>query len=147
MISVIYILNGPNLNLLGKREPEVYGTQSFDDYLESIRADFPFVHIHYFQSNHEGFLIDKLHEVGFNGETGIILNAGGLSHTSISLRDAVSAISAPVVEVHISDIFKREAFRHQSYLTDVCVSHYVGKGLNGYKEAIEFLTTASFGVS
>lgn len=147
MISVIYILNGPNLNLLGRREPEVYGTQSFDDYLETIRPDFPFIHIHYFQSNHEGLLIDKLHEVGFNEDTGIILNAGGLSHTSIALRDAVSAISAPTVEVHISDIFKREAFRHQSYLTDVCVSHYVGKGLSGYKEAIEFLTTTPFGVS
>ena len=139
MISVIYILNGPNLNLLGQREPEVYGTQSFEAYLESIREQFPFVHIHYFQSNHEGFLIDKLHEVGFNEETGIVLNAGGLSHTSISLRDAVSAIAAPTVEVHISDIRKREEFRHHSYLTDVCVAHFIGQGVLGYDSGIEYL--------
>jgi 3-dehydroquinate dehydratase-2 len=141
LINVIYILNGPNLNLLGKREPEVYGTQSFEDYLETLRPAFPFIHIHYFQSNHEGFLIDKLHEVGFQEETGIVLNAGGLSHTSIALRDAVSAITAPTVEVHISDISKRETFRQHSYLTEVCVSHYIGKGMNGYKEAIAFLTS------
>jgi 3-dehydroquinate dehydratase-2 len=140
LINVIYILNGPNLNLLGQREPEVYGTQSFEEYLETLRTAFPFIHIHYFQSNHEGFLIDKLHEVGFNEETGIVLNAGGLSHTSVSLRDAVSAIATPTVEVHISDITKRESFRHHSYLTEVCVSHYVGMGMQGYKEAIEFLT-------
>jgi 3-dehydroquinate dehydratase-2 len=141
LISVIYILNGPNLNLLGQREPEVYGTQSFEEYLEELRSAFPFIHIHYFQSNHEGFLIDKLHEIGFDDETGIVLNAGGLSHTSISLRDAVSAIAVPTVEVHISDIKTRESFRHHSYLSDVCVSHVIGKGMQGYKEAIAFLTS------
>jgi len=139
MIQRILIINGPNLNLLGRREPEVYGSVSFETYFEEIKNKFPETRLDYFQSNHEGALIDYLHQNGFSENTGIILNAGGLSHTSISLRDAVSAIDIPVVEVHISDIYHREPFRQLSYLTDVCAAHFIGKGLDGYRMAIEFL--------
>ncbi len=139
MISKILILNGPNLNLLGRRETDIYGNMPFETYLEILKRDFPSLQLDYFQSNHEGALIDKLQETGFQPDTGIILNAAGLSHTSISLRDTVAAIPAPVVEVHISDIYKREPFRWHSYLTAVCKAHYIGKGLEGYRMAIEFL--------
>jgi 3-dehydroquinate dehydratase-2 len=135
----ITIINGPNLNLLGKRNPAVYGTKSFETYLDELRDDFPGVRLTYFQSNHEGELIDRLHKSGFN-DGGIILNGGGLSHTSIALRDAVEAIPAPVVEVHISDIYARESFRHHSYLKDVCKKSFIGMGLSGYARAIEYLT-------
>lgn len=139
MLDKIHILNGPNLNLLGKREPAVYGNTSFETYFETLIAKYPDISLSYMQTNHEGVLIDQLHEYGFEKNTGIILNAGGLSHTSISLRDAVTSITNPVVEVHISDIYKRESFRWHSYLTDVCATHFTGHGLDGYRLAIDFL--------
>ena len=139
MIDRIHIINGPNLNLLGKREPEIYGSMSFAEYFESIRDSYLMVQLEHFQSNHEGALIDYLHEHGFEKQTGFIINAGGLTHTSISLRDAVLSIDAPVAEVHISNIHEREAFRAHSYLTDVCVASFIGKGLDGHKMAIDHL--------
>ena len=136
----ILILNGPNLNLLGKRQPEIYGSQSFEDYFDTLEKKYENedLQLYYFQSNHEGTLIDKLHEVGFLWD-GIIFNAGGYTHTSIALADAVAAISTPVVEVHISNIYEREEFRHHSFLKNVCVESIVGKGLKGYEEAIQLL--------
>lgn len=137
----IIIINGPNLNLLGKRQPEIYGSRSFDEYFKELsHSQKNRATLSYYQSNHEGALIDKLHEVGFDN-TGIVLNAGGYTHTSIALRDAVAAIEAPVVEVHISNIAAREPFRKHSYLTDVCAHHVIGKGLQGYAEAIDWLCT------
>lgn len=139
MKKQIYIINGPNLNLLGKREPEIYGTQTFEEYFNRLCVHFlDKVDLHYFQSNHEGLLIDKLQEIGFTN-CGIVLNAGGYTHTSIALADCVSAISSPVVEVHISDIKKRESFRHHSYLEKVCIDSIMGKGLVGYQMAVERL--------
>jgi len=132
----ILILNGPNLNLLGKREPEIYGSQTFEDYFLSLQSQFPDVTMEYFQSNHEGALIDKIHEVGFEYQ-GIVFNAGGYTHTSVALADAVKGVTTPVIEVHISNIMEREPFRHHSYLTPVCVGHFIGQGLEGYKLAIE----------
>ena len=140
MIHRIHIINGPNLNLLGRREPEIYGSTSFEIYFEDLKKKFPAIELVYFQSNHEGVLIDYLQQHGFEPGTGIILNAAGLSHTSISLRDAVVAVEVPVVEVHISDTSKREPFRQFSFLTDVCVSHVIGKGLEGYEIAISQLS-------
>ena len=136
----ILILNGPNLNLLGKRQPEIYGSQSFEGYLNTLEKKYENedLTLYYFQSNHEGILIDKLHEVGFLWD-GIIFNAGGYTHTSVALADAVAAISTPVVEVHISNIYEREKFRHHSFLKNVCVESIVGKGLKGYEEAIQLL--------
>lgn len=134
----ILILNGPNLNLLGKREPEIYGHESFEDYFGHLEVKFPDVALEYFQSNHEGALIDKIHEVGFEYD-GIVFNAGGYTHTSIALADAVKGITTPVVEVHISNVMEREPFRHHSYLSPVCVAHYIGLGLDGYKEGVNFL--------
>ena len=134
----IQIINGPNLNLLGKREPEIYGNVSFEEYFESLRKGFPEAALHYFQSNHEGDLIDKLHEIGFNYD-GIVLNAGALTHYSYALADAVKAISVPVVEVHISDIYAREDFRKISLTGGNCIEIISGKGLDGYKLAIEKL--------
>lgn len=134
----ILILNGPNLNLLGKREPDIYGNRSFVDYLKTVEAQFPEVQIHYFQSNHEGELIDKLHELGFTVD-GIVINAGGYTHTSVALRDAISAVTAPAVEVHISNIHAREEFRHHSYLTPVCKGLIAGLGLTGYELAVRYL--------
>jgi 3-dehydroquinate dehydratase-2 len=139
MVEKIHILNGPNLNLVGSREPEVYGSVSLKEYLESLIREYQAIPIHQMQTNHEGVLIDYLHQHGFEKKTGIILNAGGLSHTSVSLRDAVASITAPVVEVHISDIYKREPFRWHSYLTQVCATHFIGFGLDGYKKAIDYL--------
>ena len=135
----ILILNGPNLNLLGRRKPSLYGTHSFEDYLEELRQSFPSDNLIYVQSNHEGELIDTIQQYGFGRVAGIVLNAGGYTHTSISLRDTVEAVEVPVVEVHITDITARESFRRVSYLTDVCAKTIIGKGLDGYKEAIEFL--------
>ena len=133
----ILILNGPNLNLLGKREPGVYGNQSFEDYFETLKSDFPQVDLHYFQSNHEGALIDKIHETGFTFD-GFIINAGGLTHTSIALADALSAVTTPTVEVHISNIHARESFRHHSYLTARCKGMICGLGLKGYELALRY---------
>lgn len=137
----ICIINGPNLNLLGRREPHIYGTRSFDDFFGELQQRYPQIELTYFQSNHEGALIDRIQQEGFSSD-GIVLNAAGYSHTSIALRDAVSAIQAPVVEVHISDISRRETFRHHSYLTDVCQTSFVGHGLEGYALAIDFLKEA-----
>lgn len=134
----ILLLNGPNLNLLGKREPEVYGHQSFDEFFDMLRTEFPHVELTYFQSNHEGALLDKLHEAGFQND-GIIINAGALTHTSIALADAIAAIPAPVIEVHISNVYRRETFRHHSFLTPKCVGSIVGLGLDGYRLAVLWL--------
>ncbi len=131
----ILLLNGPNLNLLGTREPEIYGNQSFESYLESLRASFPDLRLDYFQSNHEGELLDKLHEAGFSAD-GIVFNAGAFTHTSIALADAVAAISTPVIEVHISNVHQREPFRHHSFLSAHCVGSIVGLGLEGYRLAV-----------
>ena len=134
----ILVLNGPNLNLLGKREPHIYGSQTFEDYFEQIKFSYPNVVLHYFQSNHEGQLIDKLHEIGFLYD-GIVFNPGGYTHTSVALADAVAAIKAPVIEVHISNTFAREALRHHSYISGVARGTIVGLGLAGYQLAISFL--------
>ena len=136
----IYIINGPNLNLLGKREPDVYGEASFESYLKNLKQLFPKHKLKYFQSNHEGELIDKLHEVGYKN-VGIIINGGGYSHTSIALSDAIGAISAPVLEVHISNIAARESFRHHSYIAANARGSIVGLGLDGYRLAIIHLIT------
>lgn len=132
----IQIINGPNLNLLGVREPSVYGSTSFDDFLPRLRACFPDVQIDYFQSNIEGELIDKLQDVGFQCD-GIVLNAGAYTHTSIALADCIRAISAPVLEVHISNVHQREAFRHQSMIAAACRGVICGFGLDSYRLAIE----------
>ena len=133
----IIIINGPNLNLLGKREPETYGTKSFEEYFIELKNQFPQNELEYFQSNIEGELINKLHEVGFLYD-GIILNAGGYTHTSVAIADAVASIKTKVVEVHISNIFAREEFRHISLLSKNCVGIISGMGLKGYEMAIRF---------
>ncbi len=138
----IQIINGANLNLLGKREPEIYGTQTFEAYFETLQKDlqtvYPTLELQYFQSNHEGAVLDKLHEVGFHFD-GIVLNAGAWTHTSIALLDAIGGITTPVVEVHISNIHAREAFRHHSFVAPKAVGSIVGLGLMGYRLAIDFL--------
>ena len=133
----ILIINGPNLNLLGTREPEIYGSQSFETFFERLKSDFPHVELEYFQSNHEGALLDKLQEAGFLVD-GIVLNAGAFTHTSVALADAVSAIKSPVIEVHISNVHRREAFRHHSFLSAPCVGSIVGLGLEGYRLAVSW---------
>ena len=133
----IIIINGPNLNLLGTREPDIYGRESFEDYFARLQQEFPTVTLHYFQSNSEGALIDKLHEVGFTYE-GVVLNAGAYTHTSIAIADAIGAIRTPVIEVHISNIHARETFRHHSHLAKNCIGSIIGLGLKGYELAIEF---------
>ena len=132
----ILILNGPNLNRLGLRKPEIYGSKSMAQILLEIQQIWPEVYFTYFQSNHEGDLIDQIQ--AFEGD-GIVLNAGGYSHTSVALRDAVEECDKPVVEVHISDITKREPFRQKSLLTDVCAHTIIGHGTDGYKEAVEYI--------
>lgn len=132
----ISIINGPNLNLLGKREPEVYGNESFEDYFNQLSNEFPFVTLDYYQSNIEGELIDKLQEIGFDYD-GIILNAAAYTHTSIGIGDAVKAIKTPVIEVHISNTFSRETFRHQSYISPNAKGIIVGFGLESYRLAIQ----------
>jgi 3-dehydroquinate dehydratase-2 len=132
----IIIINGPNLNLLGKREPEIYGGRSFEDYYAELQLKFPGIKLSYYQSNIEGELINKIHEVGFNYD-GIILNAGAYTHTSIALADAVKGVTTPVVEVHISNTFSRESFRHQSYLSPVTAGVIVGFGLKSYELALQ----------
>jgi 3-dehydroquinate dehydratase-2 len=134
----IAIVNGPNLNLLGKREVDIYGNQSFDQYFETLQKVYAHVDLEYFQSNHEGELIDFIQQKGFEID-GIILNAAGLSHTSVSLADAVAAVPAKVVEVHISNIFARERFRHHSYLSSVSIGVISGFGLDGYRMALSHL--------
>lgn len=132
----ILIINGPNLNLLGTREKSVYGNTFFDDYFKKLKESFKSVELEYFQSNVEGKIIDKLHETGFSYD-GIILNAGGYTHTSVAIADAVLAINTPVVEVHITNIFAREEFRHTSLIAPACKGSIAGFGLQGYKLGIE----------
>lgn len=138
----ILIINGPNLNLLGVREPEVYGKETFTDYFEKLKAKYPAVNISYYQSNIEGELIDKIHEVGFSYD-GIILNAGAYTHTSIAIADAISGVKTPVIEVHISNTARREAFRHVSFLTPVCRGVIMGFGLTSYELALQALLESS----
>jgi 3-dehydroquinate dehydratase-2 len=133
----LIIINGPNLNLLGVREKSIYGQESFDKYLVHLQQKYNKITLEYFQSNHEGALIDKIHEVGFEYD-GIILNAGGYTHTSVALTDAIAAINTPTVEVHISNIHAREEFRQNSYLTQNCVGIMAGFGLKGYDLAINY---------
>ena len=136
----ILILNGPNLNLIGRREPAVYGNQSLDDYIITLKKRFLEHHIDSFQTNHEGVLIDKLHEA-MDKYDGVVFNPGGYAHTSIALADAVRAIGIPVVEVHISNIYEREEYRHHSYTAEAAVKSIAGHGLEGYAEAITYLTS------
>lgn len=134
----IVIINGPNLNLLGKREPEIYGNVSFDEYFGKLKSLFSDLELTYFQSNIEGEIINCLQEHGFSAD-GIILNAGGYSHTSVAIADAVGSIKAPVVEVHISNIYAREEYRHHSLTASKCTGSITGLGLAGYELAIKFL--------
>jgi 3-dehydroquinate dehydratase-2 len=134
----IQIINGPNLNLLGRREPEKYGSESFESYLVKLHKAFPEVKIDYYQSNVEGEIINKIHEVGFTYD-GIILNAGGYTHTSVAVADAVAAVKAPVIEVHVTNISAREEFRHNSLVGRYCAGSITGLGLYGYKLAVEAL--------
>lgn len=133
----IIIINGPNLNLLGIREKDIYGTQSFEDYFKLLKPTYASVAIDYYQSNVEGEIINKLHEVGFTYD-GIILNAGGYTHTSVAIADAVSAIKTPVVEVHISNVFAREEYRHVSMLGKYCIGSVSGFGLKSYNLGIDY---------
>ena len=132
----LLILNGPNLNLLGKREPSIYGSETFEAYLKVLQAKYSDIELHYFQSNIEGELIDKLHEVGFS-YTGILLNAAAYTHTSVGIGDAVKGIETPVIEVHISNVHAREAFRHQSFIAPNAKGVIAGFGLKSYDLAIE----------
>ena len=132
----LIIINGPNLNLLGKREPEIYGSETFDDYLKILKSQYSNVHIDHYQSNIEGELIDKIQEFGFSYD-GIILNAAAYTHTLVGIGDAVKAIETPVVEVHISNTFSREAFRHQSYISPNAKGVILGFGLQSYNLAIQ----------
>ena len=134
----IQIINGPNLNLLGKREPSIYGNQSFEDFFETLKNRFPSLELHYYQSNVEGEIINKLHEVGFSFD-GIVINAGAYTHTSVAIHDAIGAIKTPVAEVHISNVYAREEFRHKSLITSKCVGMITGFGMEGYAMAIEYL--------
>ena len=134
----ILILNGPNLNLLGVREKSIYGNLSFISYFDTLKTKFPHIEFTYFQSNVEGEMINKIHEVGFSYQ-GIVLNAGAYTHTSLALADAISAVTVPVVEVHISNVFKREAVRHHSFIAPVCKGSISGFGLDSYRLAIEAL--------
>jgi len=134
----VLIINGPNLNRLGFRNPELYGNRSFEDYLQDLRQHFPDLKLQYFQSNHEGALIDFLQEESGTAD-GIVINGGGLSHTSISLADALVDTGLPAVELHISDVYAREPFRHHSFLKAVCLQQISGEGLKGYSLALEIL--------
>jgi 3-dehydroquinate dehydratase II len=133
----IQIINGPNLNLLGKREPEIYGSETFEDYFENLKKRFPQVELHYFQSNVEGEMINKIHEVGFTFDA-ILLNAGGYTHTSVAISDAISGVTTPALEVHISNIYKREEFRHKSIISKSCVGMISGLGLKGYELGVMY---------
>lgn len=132
----ILIINGPNLNLLGKREKSIYGDEGFESYLSDLKKIFPEINIAYFQSNIEGELINKIHEYGFEYD-GIILNAGAYTHTSIAIADAIRSVTTPVIEVHISNVHKREEYRHKSMISSACKGVILGFGLNSYRLAIE----------
>ncbi len=132
----ILIINGPNLNLLGKREKNIYGDQSFDDYFSLLQSKYPKANLNYFQSNSESEIIDKIHEVGFD-INGIIINAGAFTHTSVAIRDAIAGVTSHVIEVHISNVHTREEFRHNSYISAVCKGVIAGFGLDSYRLAVE----------
>ena len=133
----IIIINGPNLNLLGKREPEIYGSDSFEDFFSRLKDKYPSVELEYFQSNIEGELVGKIQEKGFNYD-GILINAGGYTHTSVAISDAIAAVTTPVMEVHISNIYKREEFRHKSIISKECIGMIAGLGLMGYDLGIQY---------
>jgi 3-dehydroquinate dehydratase-2 len=133
----IAIINGPNLNLLGTREPEIYGSLTFEQYFETLKTKFPQVNFHYFQSNIEGELINEIQRIGFTFD-GIVLNAGGYTHTSVALRDCIAAVAAPVVEVHISNVHGRERFRRISFISSKCKGTIAGLGLKGYELAVKY---------
>ncbi|AKP51079.1 type II 3-dehydroquinate dehydratase [Cyclobacterium amurskyense] len=133
----ITIINGPNLNLLGKREPEIYGSRSFEDYFETLVQKYPELELNYYQSNVEGELVNKLHEVGFEHDA-ILMNAGAYTHTSVALSDAIAGINTPVLEIHISNIYKRETFRHKSIISKECVGMIAGLGLKGYELGLNY---------
>lgn len=135
----ILIINGPNLNLLGKREPGIYGKRDMTSYLDLLRRLYPHVEIQFFQSNHEGEIIDTIHRAGFGEVEGIVLNAGAYTHTSLAIADAISAVETPVVEVHISNINAREEIRHKSLISPICVGSIAGFGLDSYRLGIEAL--------
>jgi len=132
----LLIINGPNLNLLGKRENSIYGDQSFDDYFLTLKNKYPNTNLSYFQSNSESEIINKIHEVGF-GIDGIIINAGGFTHTSVAIRDAIAGVTSPAIEVHISNVHAREEFRHKSFISAVCKGVIAGFGLDSYRLAVE----------
>ena len=134
----ITIINGPNLNLLGKREPHIYGKQAFVDYFEHLKRSFPSIQLDYFQSNIEGHIIDKLHKVGFSTKA-IILNAGAYTHTSLAIADAIASINSPVIEVHISNVFAREAIRHTSLIAANCKGSVSGFGMQSYEMALHYI--------
>ena len=134
----IIIINGPNLNLLGKRQPEIYGNITFEDFFKELKSSFEFIQLEYYQSNVEGDLVNKLQEVGFS-YSGIVFNAGGYTHTSVAIADAVASLDSPTIEVHISNVYAREEFRHQSLMAANCKGVIAGFGLNSYKLAIEAL--------
>ena len=141
MPNMLAIINGPNLNLLGKRQPEIYGSRNFEDFLRNLRSRFPETPIEYFQSNSEGEIIDKIHHLGYNEPEcrGIVINPGAYAHYSYAIADAVAAIESPVVEVHISNIFSREEFRHKSVIAPLCKASIAGCGLMGYELALLYL--------
>ncbi|HHT30585.1 MULTISPECIES: type II 3-dehydroquinate dehydratase [Petrimonas] len=138
----IQIINGPNLNLLGMREPDLYGTESFPAIFEKLQRAYPEIELDYYQSNVEGEIINKIHEAGFDS-AGIILNAGGYTHTSVAIRDAIKAVKSPVIEVHISNVYSREPFRHQSIIAPVCAGVIGGFGINSYRLAVEAIRIAN----
>ena len=138
----IQIINGPNLNLLGTREPGIYGSSSFDQYLPQLQARYPDVELAYFQSNVEGELINKMQEVGFSCD-GIVLNAGAYTHTSVALHDCIRSLKCPVIEVHISNVHQREEFRHHSFISSACKGVICGFGLDSYRLAVEALLQMS----
>jgi 3-dehydroquinate dehydratase II len=133
----IIIINGPNLNLLGKREPGIYGSISFEEFFKQLLSTFPEINLEYFQSNIEGEIIDKIHQTGFSYD-GILLNAGGYTHTSVAISDAIAAVQTPVLEVHISNLYKREEFRHKSIISQACVGMISGLGMKGYELGIRY---------
>ena len=138
----IIIINGPNLNLIGTREPEIYGSLTMEEVYSRLVEKYTDIKLQYFQSNHEGGLIDKLQEVGFSYD-GVILNAGAYTHTSIAIADAIKAITTPVIELHISNVYERETFRHHSYIADNCIHHIIGKGVDGYEDALRYFLDKS----
>jgi 3-dehydroquinate dehydratase-2 len=133
----IQIINGPNLNLLGKRETSIYGSQSFEDFFATLKSRFPSFDLHYYQSNVEGEIINKIHDVGFSFD-GIIINAGAYTHTSVAIHDAIGGVKTPTIEVHISNVYAREEFRHKSLITSKCIGMMTGFGMEGYALALEY---------